>query len=97
MKRQSASSWRLELTRRERDALRQLLRRGHTGVWMAARAQAVLLAAGGVSISEIARRVGRDRTWVREWVRRFVRHRLDGLRDVPRSGRPPKFSPRRAA
>jgi transposase len=64
---------------------------------MAARAQAVLLAAGGVAISEIARRVGRDRAWVREWVRRFVRHRLGGLRDAPRSGRPPKFSPRRAA
>jgi transposase-like protein len=85
------------LTRQEREALKQLLRRGRTGLWIAARAQAVLLAAAGASTSEIARRVGRDRTWVREWVRRFARHRLAGLRDAPRAGRPPKFSPRRAA
>ncbi len=59
--------------------MKHLLRRGRTGLRIAARARAVLLAAAGVSTSEIARRVGRDRTWVRDWIRRFGRQRLAGL------------------
>lgn len=97
MRVQQVGAQQLRMTRRERATLTQLLRRGRTGLWIAARAQAVLLAAAGSSTSEIARRVGRDRGWVREWVRRFGRHRLAGLHDAPRAGRPPKFSPRRAA
>jgi hypothetical protein len=85
------------LTRRERTALQRLLRTGHTGLWLAARARAVLLASAGASVSSIAERSGRDRKWVRHWLERFARERLDGLRDASRSGRPPKFSPRRAA
>jgi hypothetical protein len=42
--------------------------------------------------SEIARRVGGDRKWVRAWVRRLGRHRLASLRGAPSSGRPRKFS-----
>jgi hypothetical protein len=87
----------LRLTRRERLALAQLLRRGRTGLWIAARARAVLLAAGGHTVSGIARLVGRDRKWVRHWLHRFARARLAGLQDAPRSGRPPTFSPGRAA
>src|SRR5262245_59846852 len=87
----------LRLTRSERAALAQLLRTGRTGLWHAARARAVVLAAAGESIAGIARRIGRDRKWVRHWVGRFARERLLGLRDATRSGRPPKFSPGRAA
>lgn len=87
----------VRLTRRERAALQRLLRTGHTGLWVAARARAVLLAAAGRSVSAIARAVERDRKWVRHWVGRFGRERLAGLRDAPRSGRPAKFSPGRAA
>src|SRR5262245_31181304 len=88
---------RLSLSRRERRALAELLRAGRTGLWRAMRARAVLLAAAGKAVSEIARMVGRDRKWVRHWLARFARDRLAGLQDAPRSGRPPKFSPRRAA
>jgi transposase len=77
--------------------LTDLLRAGRTGLWRAMRARAVLLGAAGESVSDIARRVGRDRKWVRHWLTRFARERLVGLQDAPRSGRPPKFSPRRAA
>lgn len=87
----------VRLTRRERLALQQLLRKGRTGLWVAMRARAVLLAAAGQTVSGIARLVGRDRKWVRHWLGRFARKRLTGLQDAPRSGRPPKFSPRRAA
>ena len=85
------------LTRREHQALQRLLRTGRTGLWHAARARAVLLAAGGQSIAAVARQVARDRKWVRHWIGRFAEERLAGLRDAPRSGRPPKFSPGRAA
>lgn len=87
----------LGLTRCERDTLERLLRTGRTGLWQAARARAVLLAAAGENVSAIARRVARDRKWVRHWLDRFARERLAGLRDAPRSGRPSRFSPGRAA
>jgi transposase len=66
-------------------------------VWIAHRARAVLMACGGASVSRIARDLRRDRKWVRHWLLRFETVRLAGLRDAARSGRPPKFSPRRAA
>src|SRR5262245_21246563 len=73
----------------------ELLRAGRTGLWLAVRARAVLFGAAGRPVAEIARRVGRDRKWVRQWLARFAGDRLAGLQDASRSGRPPKFSPRR--
>lgn len=97
MKITKSRSKRIRVTRAERGALGALLRRGHTGLWIGARARAVLMASEGASLSEIARDLRRDRKWVRLWLLRFEKLRLAGLRDVARSGRPPKFSPRRAA
>jgi len=50
------------VTRRERAALEHLLRQGRTGLWLATRARAVLLAAAGETVAGIARQVGRDRS-----------------------------------
>ena len=86
----------VRLTRRERLVLQQLFAQG-TGLWTAMRARAVLLAAAGQTFSGIPRLVGRDRKWVRHWLGGFAHKRLAGLEDAPRAGRPPKFSPRRAA
>lgn len=57
------------------------------------RAQIVLEAAHGGSNIEIAEalQIGVDR--VRRWRRRFAGERLDGLKDRPRSGRPPVHGP----
>src|SRR5436190_1684517 len=55
----------LRLTRCERSALQRWLRTGRTGLWVAARAWAVLLRARGESVSAIAQHVGRDRKWGR--------------------------------
>lgn len=52
----------------------------------------VLLAAGGESISAIARQVGTNRSRVGDWLRRFDQDRLAGLEDTPRSGRPAEIS-----
>ncbi len=58
------------------------------------RARTILLLAAGETVSAVSRKVGRQRKHVRKWAQRFLRKRLRGLDDEPRSGRPPVFSPR---
>ena len=41
-------------------------------------------------VTEAARRLNRVRSWGVKWHRRYLGGRIDGLRDRPRSGRPPK-------
>jgi transposase len=48
----------------------------------------VLAAAEGLRNTEIAERLGIDRSMAARWRARFVEHRLDGLTDEPRPGRP---------
>jgi hypothetical protein len=57
------------------------------------RGQIVLLLADGLSVSEVARRVGVQRRIVRKWGERFLARRLAGLTDLPRAGRPSAFPP----
>jgi transposase len=56
------------------------------------RAQIVLAAAAGKANAAIAVEVGVHVDTVRKWRRRFAAGRLDGLKDAPRSGRPPVFT-----
>ena len=58
------------------------------------RAKVILQLAESHTISAIAREVGLERRIVRKWGERFQHKRLQGLRDNPRSGRPPRFAPR---
>src|SRR3954453_6922816 len=55
---------------------------------LAQRARIVLLAADGVSHTEIAGRLGGSRQTVIGWRRRYEWRGLAGLQDEPRSGRP---------
>jgi hypothetical protein len=87
----------IRLTPAERRVLRHLCRAGRTGAWIAIRARCVLLAARGIGTRAIARTVERTPRWVRLWRDRFARDRLNGLVDAGRTGRPPRFSPRRTA
>ncbi len=57
------------------------------------RSRIILLLADGLPVSEVARRVRVQRRIVRKWGERFLAHRLDGLTDLPRAGRPPDFPP----
>jgi hypothetical protein len=59
------------------------------------RAKLVLLAADGLTNTEIGARLGMSREAVGRWRRRFCEQRLDGLRDRPRAGRPRRFPPGR--
>lgn len=55
---------------------------------LAQRSRIVLAAAEGLKNTEIAARLGVDRSSVTKWRNRFAEHRLDGLTDDPRPGRP---------
>ncbi len=83
----------VELSEAVRQRLEGWLRATSTPFGTARRARALLLLADGVSYVETARLVGLADRHVRKWVRRFVRDGLDGLHDLPRSGRPPAFPP----
>jgi hypothetical protein len=57
------------------------------------RARIVLLAAEGLSNTDIAAALGLDRQLVSKWRKRFFEQRLHGLEDEPRPGRPRVFPP----
>jgi transposase len=78
----------IELTDEEREQLHAWSRRPTSAQALAQRSRIVLLAAEGLKNTEIAERLGVHRTMVTKWRRRFVEHRLDGLVDEPRPGRP---------
>jgi hypothetical protein len=59
----------------------------------AARASIILRFADGQPILHIARELQLTRPVVRKWITRFIAKGLDGLHDLPRSGRRPSFSP----
>jgi transposase len=87
------SPYRIELTDDERDRLEVLARHYSSPHRDVVRTKGVLLAAGGLSNEEIAVRLDIPRQIVSKWRKRFYEQRLPGLRDRPRTGRPPAFSP----
>ena len=83
----------LSITTRERSELETLARAHSTPRQWALRARIVLLAAAGVSNSEIARRLEVSRPTVLDWRKRFNSEHLDGLTWVrPGRGRKPSIS-----
>ena len=68
------------------------MRSVRTGYRDRLRARIVLAAAAGSTNATIAAQVGVHVDTVRKWRRRFAAARLAGLKDAPRSGRPPVFT-----
>lgn len=85
---------RIELSDDERSDLERLARSQVVPHRSVVRARVILLLAEGTTISGTARAIHVQRRIVRKWADRFVRKRLLGLDDDPRSGRPARFSPR---
>jgi putative transposase len=87
----------LSLSKEEREALEQLVRRHSTPQQIALRGRIVLAAADGKGNSEIAREVGLGVDRVREWRMRWIGLQAvslsdlpveERLSDLPRPGRP---------
>jgi transposase len=78
-----------------RDQLEALVRARSTPQALALRCRIVLRAAEDdrPSNQTIAAELGCHRHTVGQWRERFVARGLDGLHDLPRSGRPRSFSP----
>lgn len=87
------SSVKIVLSEQEREELEHLVRSTSVRAGMARRARIVLGLAEGLRLVEIAERTGVTEQVVRQWGRRFLKHRFAGLQDLPRTGRPPAFSP----
>ncbi len=68
--------------------LRRLARQEANGR-VACRLLALANVLDGLSREDAARRAGMDRQTLRDWVIRFNAEGIEGLRDRPRSGRPP--------
>jgi transposase len=83
----------ITLSPEEQRTLKQWLRSGSTEHRMAERAQIVLLATQGQSTVQIARTLRTRPARVSKWRQRFARHRVQGLHDAGRSGKPARYDP----
>ncbi len=86
---------RIQLFLGEPEVLQQLVAAHSTPQALAFRARVVLRCAQGdkPTNQQVAAELGCDADTVSKWRGRYQRLRLDGLYDLPRSGRPRTFSP----
>ena len=82
----------LVLTAHEQEQLTRWARRATSSQALALRSKIVLGCARGLDNKVVAEQVGCEEHTVSKWRRRFVEHRLDGLGDEPRPGRPRTIS-----
>jgi transposase len=85
----------IELSKAERGELAARARKYTSPYRDVIRAKIVLLAAEGLANDVIAARLDTSRQVVSKWRKRFYHARLPGLEEVPRGGRPARFSPQR--
>jgi Helix-turn-helix domain len=86
----------IRLSAEEDHQLRKLANAASTPQAFAFRARIVLRCAvppGVPRNDHLAEELGCHPDTISKWRRRFQRHRLEGLFDLPRSGRPAAFSP----
>ena len=87
------SPFRIDLSAQEAVTLEHVAREYTSPYFRVVRAKIVLFAAKGLDNDDIAQRLDLPRQIVSKWRKRFFEHRLEGLKDQPRSGRPPGFPP----
>jgi transposase len=83
----------ITLTSSEKNTLEDVARKYTSPYFQVVRARVILMAAQGLRNDQIAERVSLPRQIVSKWRKRFFEERLEGLENLPRSGRPPSFSP----
>lgn len=80
------------LTDEERAEIGRLERSRTAAARAVERARMIALAAEGKRAPTIAAELGLSDICVRQWLKRFNEHGLEGLADAPRSGRPATYS-----
>jgi transposase len=83
----------IALTDDERRTLTMWARATTTEKRYAQRAQVILSSAEGIPLPEISKKSGLSRQNCTRWRMRFLKERMDGLKDLPRKGRPPTIAP----
>lgn len=81
------------MTTEEIERIGELARSRTAPVRAAERARIIWLAREGRCVPAIARELGIHPETIRFWLKRFNERGLAGLRDEPRSGRPPIYTP----
>lgn len=83
----------IELTDEETATLKMWLAAGKTEQRLAKRAQVILCAATGMSLKSMEAKTGLGWQSCLKWRKRFIRDRLDGLKDQKRAGHPMVITP----
>ncbi|HZD03828.1 MAG TPA: helix-turn-helix domain-containing protein [Longimicrobiales bacterium] len=86
-------SYRVELSPADRQELQHRIRMTTLPHREHQRARVILLLADQTTATETAQRCDLTVLTVRKWGRRFASEGMAGLKDRPRPGRPPRFSP----
>jgi transposase len=81
------------LSEEDRAALKMLVSAGKTEQRLVQRAQVILHAAAGKSLKEIGAKVGLSWQACLKWRKRFLGKGIEGIGDLPRSGKPLEISP----
>lgn len=82
----------LVLSSEELNELQFITRSGKSEKRAVERAQIILCWHVGKSFVETQRELGVSEVIISKWRRRFLKDRLEGLKDAPRSGKPPVFN-----
>jgi transposase len=86
-----------ELTSEEQKMIERLANSRTAEARLVERAQMIWQASQGFSVPAIARELGLHPQTVRDWLKRFNTHGVEGLHDLPRGGRPATYSPEQVA
>ena len=85
------------MTEEEVQTLKRWARTRKGAVRLAERARLVLWSRQGWRVSDLVRMLGLADPTVRLWIKRFKAQGLAGMKDAPRSGRPPSYTPEQVA
>lgn len=86
-----------EISIEEREQLRQLAHSRTATARAVERAKMIWHLLEGEHVPSVARRLGRSEPRVRYWLKQFNQLGLVGLREKPRPGRPPDYTPEQVA
>ena len=84
----------ITLDAEQKATLESWIRSSTTEQRLVFRARIIMMAGAGMGTNDIAREMDTRPATVTKWRTRFARLGLDGLRDAPRSGKRPRYTPR---